>query len=127
MSTVTLAAQAVAKAALTGVPVSSIVTSDPARFVRVTRIGGPRERFLDRARILVECYGSKPSGSPDTGWAENAATTLADAFQAASNGGPWAGLWVTDWAPDSLSDYANPDYPKHARFQFTGTLFVLRS
>ncbi|QHJ86349.1 tail terminator [Gordonia phage Kuwabara] len=127
MSTVTLAAQAIAKAALPGVQVSSTVSNDPPRFVRVTRIGGPRERSLDRARILVECYGSKTGGSPDTGWSETAADTLIDGFQHASNAGPWAGLWVTDWEPDSLADYPNPAYPKHARFQFTGTLFVLRT
>ncbi|MBM7280365.1 hypothetical protein JTZ10_21710 [Gordonia rubripertincta] len=127
MSTVTLAAHAIAKAALPGVPVSSIVSNDTARFVRVSRIGGARERLLDRARILVEVYGSTNKGAPDVGWSENAAYTLADAFQHASNGGPWAGLWVSDWEPNSLSDYPNPDYLKHSRFQFTGTLFVIRS
>ncbi|SDT83779.1 hypothetical protein SAMN04488548_10320 [Gordonia westfalica] len=34
---------------------------------------------------------------------------------------------VTDWVMNSLADYPNPDYEKHSRFQFTGTLFVLRT
>ena len=128
MSTVTLAALAIARSPLpSGFQVSTIVSNDPAQFLRVSRIGGPRDRYLDRGRILVESYASTVKGAPDTGGAEKNALLVSDAFEHASNAGPWAGLWVTDWSPDSLSDYPNPDYPKHSRFQFTGTLFVLRS
>lgn len=123
---VVAAARAVAVASLPGVPVSQHVTSAPPRFVRLSRAGGPRDRYIDRALILVECYASTSAGAPDGQQAEADATALLDAFDLAANGGPWAGSWVSDWEPGGLVDYENPEYPKHSRFQFTGTLFVLR-
>ncbi|SDT84807.1 hypothetical protein SAMN04488548_11116 [Gordonia westfalica] len=68
--------------------------------------------------------GCSLESRPDDGQIDG---SVADGFQAASSGGPWAGLWVTDWVMNSLADYPNPDYEKHSRFQFTGTLFVLRT
>ncbi len=67
MSTPTLAALSICRAALPGVKFSTTVSEDPARFGRVSRIGGPRDRSLDRARILVELYGSTPQGQPGHG------------------------------------------------------------
>ncbi|MGP3708488.1 hypothetical protein [Gordonia paraffinivorans] len=125
MSTPTLAALAIAKHALS-IPWSTRVTNDPQRFGRISRSGGSRDRHLDRVNLTIEVYASTPQGAPDTGWAETAALTVADAFQTASNGGPWAGLWVTDWETNSIVDYPHPDYPKHSRWQVYGTLYIRR-
>ena len=37
----------------------------PAAFVRVQRVGGPREQVLDRARVLVECWADTEAGAWD--------------------------------------------------------------
>lgn len=119
------AAQAIVRAAL-GVPVSSNVTSAPARFVRLTRSGGPREWAIDKVQVIVECYASTASGSPDSPQAERDALAAYDALSDASFAGPWAGRHISMWEGNSISDYPNPLYPKHARWQFTGALYVLR-
>ncbi|MGW5521920.1 hypothetical protein [Gordonia sp. NPDC003950] len=103
---------------------SAIVSDDPARFVRVSRAGGRRDRYLDRVTILCQCFASTVKGSPDTAQAEADAADAYDAFDAASSGGPWADMWVTGWDGGGIADYAHPDFPKHSRFQFTGTLYV---
>lgn len=37
----------------------------PSAFVRVQRVGGPREQVLDRARVLVECWADTEAGAWD--------------------------------------------------------------
>ncbi|SDT88561.1 hypothetical protein SAMN04488548_12625 [Gordonia westfalica] len=119
MSTPTLAALSICRAALPGVKFSTTVSEDPARFGRVSRIGGHGIAHWIALASLSNCT-AQPQGQPDTAWTEQSIGTIADGFQAASSGGPWAGLWVTDWVMNSLADYPNPDYEKHSRFQFTG-------
>ncbi|GAA2071657.1 hypothetical protein [Williamsia deligens] len=125
MTSVVAAGRAILVAALPGVPVSQKVTSTPRRYVRLSRAGGDRGRTTDRPELLVECYASTDAGAPDGPQAERDVTTAYDALRDAAGGGPWAGGWVTKWEGNSIVDYDDPDQPKHARWQFTGTLFLL--
>lgn len=95
------------------------------RYVRLTRAGGPRGRDIDRANLLVECFAATAAKSADGPQAEQDAYTLADALRLASSGGPWAGSYVAGWEQNSIVDFPDPDLSTHARWQFTGTLYVL--
>ena len=120
------AGRAVLLAALPGVAVAPRVPNPiPPRFVRLTRAGGARTRDLDRPRLLVECFASTGEGAPDVAGAEQLALTAHDALRAASNGGPWAGGWITGWDGNTIADYPDPDQTQHSRWQFSGTLYLL--
>lgn len=127
-ASVIAAARGILVAALQGVQVS---TKEPnpqtmsGRYIRLTRAGGPRGRDIDRATLLVECFASTDARSPDGPQAEQDAYTLADALRLASSGGPWAGSYVSGWEQNSIVDFPDPDLSSHARWQFTGTLYVL--
>ena len=119
---------AVARAVLLqlGVPVSNTAPKAlPAKFIRVARAGGARGRELDSPRILVECYASTTAGAPDAPAAEQLALNGHDALRSAASGGPWAGGWVTGWVCNTIADYPDLDQSRHARFQFTGDLYLL--
>lgn len=125
---VVAAARAVLAAGLPGVAVSQTIPNPiPARCVRLTRAGGPRGRELDRPRILVECFASTAAGAPDGPQAERDSYTADDALRLAESGGPWAGGWITSWDADTVVDFPHPDLPHHARWQFTGTLYLLNN
>lgn len=99
----------------------------PARFIRLSRVGGPREWALDRATLLVECFASTAAKAPDGQQAEQDVYTAVDALRAAASAGPWAGVHVTGWLQNNIADFPDPDLTTHARWQFTGTLFVLNT
>ncbi|GAA1881983.1 hypothetical protein [Williamsia serinedens] len=125
---VILASKLILKAALPGVQVDSKEPNPsamPSRYIRLTRAGGPRGRDIDRATLLVECFASTAAKSPDGPQAEQDAYALADALRLASSGGPWAGSHVAGWEQNSIVDFPDPDLSTHARWQFTGTLYVL--
>ena len=121
-------ARAILLQALPDVKVASRVPSPiPPRFIRITRAGGNRYRALDEPRILVECFASTAKGAEDGVQAEKDAYTAFDALAYAANGGPWAGQWVSNWVGNTIADYPDPTQTAHARWQFTGTLYVLRN
>lgn len=99
----------------------------PGRYVRLSRVGGPREWALDKAMILVECFASSSAKSPDGQQAEQDAYTAVDAFRSSPSGGPWAGGWITGWDQNNVVDFPDPDQSTHARWQFTGTLYLLNT
>lgn len=122
------AARAVLVAALPGVKVSNQAPNPlTARYIRISRAGGPREWALDKALILVECFASSAAKAPDGQQAEQDAYTAADALRAASMGGPWAGGHITGWDQNNIVDFPDPDQSSHARWQFTGTLYLLKT
>lgn len=122
------AARAVLVAALPGVKVSNQAPNPlTARYIRLSRAGGPREWALDKALILVECFASSAAKAPDGQQAEQDAYTAADALRAASMGGPWAGGHITGWDQNNIVDFPDPDQSSHARWQFTGTLYLLKT
>lgn len=122
------AARAVLVAALPGVKVSNQAPNPlTARYIRISRAGGPREWALDKALILVECFASSAAKAPDGQQAEQDAYTAADALRAASMGGPWAGGHITGWDQNNIVDFPDPDQSSHARWQFTGTLYMLKT
>lgn len=122
------AARAVLVAALPSVKVSNQAPNPlTARYIRLSRAGGPREWALDKALILVECFASTAAKAPDGQQAEQDAYTAADALQAASMGGPWAGGHITGWNQNNIVDFPDPDQSTHARWQFTGTLYLLKT
>lgn len=122
------AARAVLVAALPSVKVSNQAPNPlTARYIRLSRAGGPREWALDKALVLVECYASTAAKAPDGQQAEQDAYTAADALRAASMGGPWAGGHITGWDQNNIVDFPDPDQSSHARWQFTGTLYLLKS
>ena len=96
----------------------------PGKCIRLTRAGGGRTRELDAPRILVECFAST-SGARDIAGAEQMALDAYEALRLASNGGPWAGGWITGWDGNTIADYPDPEQIKHARWQFSGTLYLL--
>lgn len=121
------AARAVLVAALPGVKVSNQAPNPlTARYIRLSRAGGPREWALDKALILVECFASSAAKAPDGQQAEQDAYTAADALRDASMGGPWAGGHITGWDQNNIVDFPDPDQSTHARWQFTGTLYLLK-
>ncbi|MFT4125080.1 MAG: hypothetical protein QM662_02465 [Gordonia sp. (in: high G+C Gram-positive bacteria)] len=121
------ATRAVLVAALPDVAVANQAPNPiPARFVRISRAGGPREWALDKALLLIECFASTAAKAPDGPQAEQDAYTAADALRAASFGGPWAGGHITGWAQDNVVEFPDPDQSSHARWQFTGTLYLLK-
>ena len=121
-------ARAVLVAALPGVKVSNQAPNPlTARYIRLSRAGGPREWALDKALILVECFASSAAKAPDGQQAEQDAYTAADALRAASMGGPWAGGHITGWDQNNIVDFPDPDQSSHARWQFTGTLYLLKT
>ena len=99
----------------------------PGRYIRVSRVGGPREWALDKPMVLVECFAASSAKAPDGQQAEQDAYTAADALRASSMGGPWAGGHITGWDQNSIVDFPDPDQASHARWQFTGTLYLLKS
>lgn len=120
------AARAVLVAAAPGVGVASQVPNPmPSRFIRVTRAGGGRSRQLDQPRILVECFASTVAGAPDGPAAEQMALTAYDALGNAASAGPWASGWITGWDGNTIADYPDPDQSRHARWQFSGSLYLL--
>ena len=120
------AARAVLTVALPGVKVASQTPNPvPSQFVRIQRAGGGRSRELDQPRILVECFASTTAGAPDGPTAEQLALTAYDALQVAASAGPWASGWITGWEGNSIADYPDPDQTKHARWQFSGQLYLL--
>lgn len=121
-------ARAVLVAALPGVKVSNQAPNPvTARYIRLSRAGGPRDWALDKALILVECFASSAAKAPDGQQAEQDAYTAADALRAASMGGPWAGGHITGWDQNNIVDFPDPDQSSHARWQFTGTLYLLKT
>lgn len=76
-------------------------------------------------RLLVECFASTAAGAPDVAGAEQLALDANDALRVAPSGGPWAGGWITGWDGNSLADYDDPGQLHHARWQFTGVLYLL--
>ena len=124
------AARAVLVAALSSTVTVSTKEPNPSamgggRYVRLTRAGGPRGRDIDRATLLVECFAATAAKSADGPQAEQDAYVLADALRLASSGGPWAGSYIAGWEQNSIVDFPDPDLSTHARWQFTGTLYVL--
>lgn len=123
-----VAARAVLLAALPGVPVAPVLPNPlPRKVIRLTRVGGDRTRELDRPRILVECFASTIEGAPDVAGAERLALDGYDALRLSSSIGPWAGRYVTCWEGNSVADYPDPALQRHARWQFTGTLYLLNN
>ncbi|GAA1891848.1 hypothetical protein [Williamsia serinedens] len=119
-------ARSVLTSALPAVKVSNTLPASlPARCIRISRAGGPRTRELDSPRLLVECFASTSKGAADGPQAEQDACDAYDALDAASNAGPWAGGWITGWDGNNLVEFPDPEQPSHARWQFTGSLFVL--
>lgn len=119
-------ARAVLVAALPGVKVAQSTPNPiPAKFVRITRRGGGRTRALDQPRILVECFATTAASAPDGLAAEQLALDAYDALRNAASAGPWAGGWVTGWDGNTIADYPDPDQTKHARWQFSGQLYLL--
>ena len=120
------AARAVLVAALPGLEIVQTFPGTPARrAIRLTRAGGGRGRDLDRPRLIVECFAASAAGAPDGKQAEKDAYIAYDALRAAANGGPWAGAWITGWDGDNIVDFPDPDQTRHARWQFTGVLYLL--
>ncbi|MGC5249467.1 hypothetical protein ACPXB3_21385 [Gordonia sp. DT219] len=99
----------------------------PPRFIRISRTGGPREWALDKALILVECFASSAAKAPDGQQAEQDAYTAADALAASAFGGRWAGVHITGWDQNNIVEFPDPDLSSHARWQFTGTLYTLKT
>lgn len=119
-------ARAVLVAAFPGMRVGPQVPNPvPAKCIRLTRAGGGRTRELDAPRMLVECFASTAAGAPDVAGAEQLALDAYDALRLSSNGGPWAGGYVTCWEGNSIADYPDPDQTKHSRWQFSGVLYLL--
>lgn len=119
-------ARAILVAALPGVKVAQSTPNPiPAQFIRVTRAGGGRSRELDQPRVLVECFATTTASAPDGPAAEQLALNSYDALRSAASAGPWAGGWVTGWEGNSIADYPDPDQTKHARWQFSGQLYLL--
>ncbi|GGF39121.1 hypothetical protein [Williamsia phyllosphaerae] len=120
------AARAVLVAALPGVNVSYKIPEPlTQRFIRISRAGGPRGRDIDSPRIIVECYASTAAKAADGPRAELDAYAAADALRVAASGGPWAGGWITGWEQNNILDFPDPSQTQHARWQFTGTLYLL--
>ena len=106
---------------------SKVPKTMPRRCIRISRAGGLRGRDLDVPRLLVECFASTAENAPDDVQAEQDAYAAHDALAAASNAGPWAGVYATGWKGDAIADFADPGQPSHARFQFTGLLYLLNN
>lgn len=119
-------ARAIALQAVPGVPIAPTFVAGDRRRVRLTRAGGDRGSVIDTPRILVECFATTASGAPDIAQAEQDAYTIYDALADASNGGPWAGSYVSLWRGNTIADYPDPTQTKYARWQFLGDLYVLR-
>lgn len=99
------------------VPIASRApTTLPARFVRVSRVGGQKDWALDRPMILVECFAQDDAEAPDSVAAEEMALTAYTALEVSRVPVYWEG--------GALAELDHPDYPRHSRFQFTGTLGV---
>lgn len=131
MPSAVAATRAVVLAAIPGIVVANRLPSTlPRRCVRVSRAGGPRGRDLDVPTMLVECYASTADKEPDGPQAEQDAYAVVDALRRAGSGGPWAGAWITGFGgPNgrgiSVVDFEDLDQPSHARWQITGSLYLL--
>lgn len=102
-----------------GVKIASKVPNPlPARCIRVTRAGGPKDWAIDHPYLLVECWNL------DSVQAEQDALTAYTALEAANRGGPYAGAYVSGWDGNTIVDFPDPDVPQ-ARWQFTGQLHLI--
>lgn len=101
-----------------GVRIASRAPKDwPARFIRFSRVGGPKEWALDRPFVLVECFASTEAGGRDSEQAEADALLAYTVLESAP--GP-----VLYFEGGPISELDDPDRSSHARFQFTGTIGV---
>jgi hypothetical protein len=92
----------------------------PAQFVRVDRVGGgqlnPR---VDRARLLVECWG------PSSGVVETMVGTAREALRNAGGTTVSDGIFIHSFDnEDGVAHYDDPDVTDQRRWQFTGDLLV---
>ena len=100
-----------------GVPVLSRAPQTwPRRWLRASRIGGPKDWAIDRPMILVECWAQTAAGGRDDVQAEADALSAYTALETPAIAQYWEG--------GSIVPYDDPDRPTWARVQFTGTLGI---
>ncbi|WP_341258218.1 hypothetical protein [Gordonia malaquae] len=101
------------------VPVSTKVPSPrPSQFIRIVRVGGARDRSVDHALIVVECW------APNSVTAEQDALAVDEILRMSPNGGPFAGGWISRWDCNSIADNPDPETPQ-ARFTVAGVAHIL--
>ena len=122
-------ARAILMSAFPGVSVSQRLPNPlPRRCIRISRVGGRNTRELDEPLILVEVFASTTTGEPDAAQAELDASAVDAAMRAASDSPtPWAGRWVSMWEGGNIVDFPDPDETSHARWQLTGTLYLINN
>lgn len=102
-----------------GVTVASRAPSGvwPARFIRVSRVGGRKDWAIDRAFVLVECFASTVEGGRDSVQAERDALTAYTVLESAPGN-------IQYFEGGPISELDDPDRDSHARFQFTATIGI---
>jgi hypothetical protein len=99
-------------------------TTLPAKFIRVSRVGGgqPNPRF-DIARLLVECWADESVGGYGT--AETMGDQARTALRNAAGTTVATDVFIHAWDnEDGPLDYDDPAVPSMRRRQFTGDLQV---
>ncbi|MGB3602715.1 MAG: hypothetical protein WBA38_04085 [Gordonia sp. (in: high G+C Gram-positive bacteria)] len=90
----------------------------PKRFIRFSRIGGPKDYAIDRAFVLVECFASTEAGGRDSSQAEADALLAYTVLESTPNG-------IQYFTGGPIAELDDPDRETHARFQFTATVGIL--
>lgn len=117
----------IARLAVPGVPIATrIELGGGDRVVRLTRTGGPRTKTTESLIVLGECYARNAGGRPDGPAAESDAQAIVDALEASPNTGPHNGFHILRWEGGGILDFEDPSDTRFARWQFTGTLHILR-
>lgn len=100
------------------IPIASRAPQDwPRRWIRFSRVGGPKDWAIDRPFVLVECFASTAAGARDSVQAE------ADALLAYSILESCPGD-VLYFEGGPIAELDDPDRASHARWQFTATIGV---
>lgn len=85
-----------------------------SRYLRVSRVGGVRDRSVDHMSLLVECY------APNSVQAEQDAIDV----DAALRDSPNRSRIISDWDDATIVDYGDPD-TSAAKWQVHGTLHCI--